>query len=183
MKKVELQKQKLRKELLLKRNNLISCEKLKYDTWICNALENIIFEHNCAVVHAYLPIGSEIDLRPLLANLLEKKIIVVVPKTLKDRCLEHLVLSSLDQLEQGLYGTCHPKERIVFQGEIDVIIVPGLAYDQEKYRLGYGGGYYDSFLAEHPNALSIGACYSFQKVAEVPRESHDACLDLLLVRE
>lgn len=184
MMKVELEKQKLRKELLLKRNGLISREKVKYDAWICKALENIIIERDCKVIHSYLPIGSEIDLRPLIANLLEKNIVVVVvPKTLKNRCLEHIVLSSLDELEQGLYGTSHPKEGIVFQGKIDVIIVPGLAFDQQHYRLGYGGGYYDSFLAEHPNALSIGVCYPFQKIVKVPRESHDARLDLLLVKE
>ena len=183
MKKVELNKRKLRKDLLLKRNDMAIGEKQSYDAWICAELENIIRERDCKVVHVYLPMRGEIDIRSLIEYLLKNNRDVVVSKTLKNRQLEHLVLTSLDELEVGLYGTSHPKDRIVFQGKMDVIIVPGLAFDQQNYRLGYGGGYYDSFLAEHSNALSVGVCYPFQKVAEVPREVHDACLDLVLLRE
>ena len=182
MNKVILHKQELRKELLLKRNSLMPSDKISYDTWICRELENVILERDCKVVHTYLPMGSEIDIRPLIQKLLQYKINVVVPKTLKNRCLEHLVLSSLDELEEGIYGTSHPENGIVFYGKIDVIIVPGLAFDEGNYRLGYGGGYYDSFLAAHPNALSIGVCYPFQKIAEVPKENHDACLSLVFLK-
>lgn len=183
MKKVKLNKRKLRKDLLLKRNDMAIGEKKSYDAWMCTELENIIHERNCKVVHVYLPMRSEIDITPFIQYLLQNNRIVVVSKTLENRRLDHLVLASLDELEVGLYGTSHPKNRIVFQGNMDVIIVPGLAFDQENFRLGYGGGYYDSFLAEHSNAFSVGVCYPFQKVAEVPREIHDACLDLVLVRE
>ena len=183
MKKVELNKQQVRKDLLLKRDKMASREKQNYDDWICTELENIIRDRDCKVVHVYLPMRSEIDIRPLIEQLLLKNMDLVVSKTLKNRHLEHLILSSLDDLEEGMYGTSHPKDGVVFQGEMDVIIVPGVAFDLQNYRLGYGGGYYDSFLAEHAAAFSVGVCYPFQKIAAVPREKHDACLDLVLVKE
>jgi 5-formyltetrahydrofolate cyclo-ligase len=175
--KIVAEKKGLRAAIKLQRDAIDLDYKLAYDTWICNALEILIAERNCNVVHAYLPMGNEIDILPLIEKLVQNKSTVVVPKTLKKRKLEHLVLNSLDDLEPGVYGTSHPKDGIVFTGEIDLIIVPGLAFDSNNYRLGYGGGYYDAFLAEHPNAYTVGVCYPFQKLKTVPKEAHDACLN------
>ncbi len=177
------EKKALRTAVKLKRDAIGLEYKMAYDTSICDALSALIAERKCAVVHAYIPMGSEIDIRPLLEKLVANRITVVSPKTLKNRQLEHLVLDSLDHLEFGVYGTSHPKSGIVFNGELDLIIVPGLAFDTENYRLGYGGGYYDTFLAEHPTAFTVGIGYPFQKIENVPKEAHDACLDKLLVLE
>jgi len=177
------QKKALRTRIKTERDAINLDYKLAYDASICEALFVLIRERKCAVVHAYIPMGSEIDIRPLLAKLVANMITVVMPKTLKNRQLEHLVLDSLDHLESGIYGTSHPKDGIVFNGELDLVIVPGLAFDSENYRLGYGGGYYDTFLTEHPTAFTVGIGYPFQKIDNVPKEAHDACLDKLLVLE
>ena len=174
------QKKELRTLMKNQRDRLDATFKQTYDSQICNELEALIKQKNCTVVHAYLPMGNEIDIKPLLQQLLDKKITVVVPKTLKKRKLQHLVLHSLSDLESGVYGTEHPRNSEEYTDEIDLIIVPGLAFDTENYRLGYGGGYYDAFLAEHANAFTVGICYPFQKVKTVPKEAHDACLDLVL---
>ena len=68
----------------------------------------------------------------------------------------------------------------VYEGEIDVVIAPLLAADRQGGRLGYGGGYYDRFFAEHPNALKIGYCFDFQLTKEVPTESTDIRLDIVV---
>ena len=175
------QKKAVRTSIKTQRDAIELAYKLAYDASICDALFALIAARNCAVVHAYIPMGNEIDIRPLLEKLAATKIIVVTPKTLKNRQLEHLVLDSLDHLESGVYGTSHPKNGIVFNGKLDLVIVPGLAFDSENYRLGYGGGYYDTFLAEHPTAFTVGIGYPFQKIDSVPKEAHDACLDKVLV--
>ena len=62
-------------------------------------------------------------------------------------------------------------------GELDCVFVPGLAFDQQGYRLGRGGGFYDSFLSEaHPTLPRIGLMFSLQEVPLVPREDHDQAL-------
>lgn len=174
------QKKSLRKSIIAQRDAMNASEKALLDTQICNQLQQLIEQKKCKIIHAYIPIGSEIDIQPLLKWILQKQIKVVTPKTLRNRQLQHLVLNSLDALESGLFGTSHPANSEEYKGTYDLIIVPGLAFDDNNYRLGYGGGYYDTFLAEHPNAFKIGVGYAFQKLESIPKESHDACLDLVM---
>ena len=174
-------KKSLRKEMLRKRNDLAPAIKAAYDQKICENLASVVQKIHAKTVHAYIPMAGEIDIRPLLHYLLENDIQVVCPKTLPKRQLENRVLTSLDDLETGIMGTLHPKEPLVYKGSFDLIVVPGLAYDQEKYRLGYGGGYYDGFLGLHPKSLKVGIFYKFQQVDQVPREAHDLRLDELII--
>lgn len=174
-------KKQLRNTLLAQRNAFSQEEKRKSDAQIQNQLLDVINAQKARVVHTYLPMGSEVDLIPVIKELLHQGITVVCPKTLPKRELEHRVLHSLDELEAGLMGTFHPKEANVYEGTYDVIIVPGLAFDAQHYRLGYGGGYYDTFLGHHPKAVKVGAFYSFQKVAQVPIDAHDLPMDKVIV--
>ncbi len=173
-------KEYLRNEMLNRRNILNRTEKYKYDKWICEALLNQIETYNIKTIHTYLPMGTEIDIFPLINTLLSKSITVITPKTLKKRRLKHLKLQSLDQLETGKYGTSHPANSTEYTESYDLIIVPGLAFDSQNYRIGYGGGYYDTFLSEHPSATTIGLCYPFQRIDIVPIEKHDIQLDKIL---
>ena len=58
--------------------------------------------------------------------------------------------------------------------------MPGLAFNDANFRLGYGGGYYDNFLLQYPLAYKLGICYPFQKVEQIPLEPHDVKLDDVL---
>ena len=179
---IENQKKTLRKEMLIQRAKMDVNDKKAYDLWICEELEHLILKKKCNVIHAYLPMGKEIDITPLLTNLLEKKITIVAPKTLPKRKLENRILSSLETIEKGVFGTTHPANPTEYKASFDLIIVSGLAFDDEHYRLGYGGGYYDNFLVNHPDAYKIGIFYPFQQVAKVPIESHDFKLNEILYK-
>ncbi|MFK7933981.1 MAG: 5-formyltetrahydrofolate cyclo-ligase [Saprospiraceae bacterium] len=170
----------LRQHFSTSRKNLPLTQKEQFDQSICTQLFKLIEKENCRVVHTYLPVRSEINLFPLIEQLLKEKITVVCPKTLKNRQLEHLELYDLNNLETGLFKTQHPAEGKIYQGKYDLIIVPGLAFTTEGYRLGYGGGYYDTFLKDHPNALKIGAAYPFQLVEKLPVEEHDIQLNIII---
>ena len=175
------QKKDLRKEMLIKRAKLSKSEKAQYDQWICDALLETIEEHDYKTIHCFLPMGAEVNIFPLIETLLTNGLTVVTPKTLPKRRLKNLVLKSLDELEKGVFGTVHPAGGEEFNGEYDLIIVPGLSFDSNKYRLGYGGGYYDSFMINHPSAKKIGIFYPFQEVEKIPTEDHDIRLDEVLV--
>ncbi len=84
-------------------------------------------------------------------------------------------------MEKGVFGTVHPTGEKVFTGTYDMMITPGLSFDSNNYRLGYGGGYYDTFLAENPAAKKVGIFYPFQEVDNLPLEPHDVRLDEILV--
>ncbi|MCC7332803.1 MAG: 5-formyltetrahydrofolate cyclo-ligase [Flavobacteriales bacterium] len=167
------EKKDIRIRMLKRRAQLNPYKKQIYDNVICKQLWETISKINAKVVHAYIPLGSEINISPLIQKLLDNKITVVVPKTLKQRKLQNLILNSLDELETGIAGTQHPANSIEFDGNYDLIVVPGLAFDKNRYRVGYGGGYYDGFLVNQPNALKIGIFYPFQEMEHVPTEPHD----------
>lgn len=175
------QKKDLRQEMLIKRAQLKSSYKKEYDLWVCEKLGEIISKNNYKLIHAYLPMGKEIDINPLLQNLLNKNITVFTPKTLPKRKLENRILTSLTDIEKGVFGTTHPANPKEYTDTFDLIIVPGLAFDNKNYRLGYGGGYYDNFLVNHPRAYKLGIFYPEQEIREVPIEPHDIKLDNILL--
>jgi len=179
---IEALKKELRREMLTKREAYSLEKKKEYDSWLCNVLGELVDQNDFRTIHCYIPMGSEIDIIPWIEKLLASGRLVVTPKTLRNRKLQHLVLESLDQLEEGLFKTWHPSGENEYSGTYDLIIVPGLAFDKSHYRLGYGGGYYDGFLSENSRAYKLGIFYPFQEVPQVPLESHDIKLDRILVK-
>jgi 5-formyltetrahydrofolate cyclo-ligase len=182
MEDILLEKSNLRKEMLVLRAAIPSELKEQYDLAINAQLQDWIILHQPKVVHCYLPMGAEIDITPTILFCLSKDIKIIAPKTLKQRKLENRILYSLDQVENGIWGTVHPTGEL-YEGPIDMIIVPGLAYDEHRYRLGYGGGYYDNFLVQYPEAKKIGVFYLMQKRNAVPKERHDISLDLIFTEQ
>ncbi len=89
-------------------------------------------------------------------------------------------LKSLDEVENGVFGTVHMASKLEYSGDYDLIIVPGLAFDAANYRLGYGGGYYDNFLSQHVGQ-KIGIGHPFQLIDSVPIEAHDVKLERSLI--
>ncbi len=174
------QKKVLRKHMLAQRAELDPRQKKAWDQAICDMLWDMLSEREWATIHCYLPMRTEVDIVPLIRQMLAAGLTVVTPKTLPDRKLQHLVLRSLDELEWGVFGTSHPAMARTFSGNYDLIIVPGLAFDKANYRLGYGGGYYDAFLLQHPDAYKAGIGYPFQLVNKVPVEEHDVALNQVL---
>ena len=181
MNEIAEEKKQLRKQLSKARATLDIEYKSKYDEWVCAKIWEIVEERHLKTVHCYLPIGTEINITSLIEKLLEAGITVVSPKTLPYRELQNLVLSSMDDVKKGVFGTTYPAHSEEFIGEYDLIIVPGLAFDSSNYRLGYGGGYYDTFLTKNPKAYKLGVFYPFQEINKVPLEMHDVRLDNILV--
>lgn len=166
--------------MMQRRNALNQEEKRQYDQWICREIWEKVEAIAAERIHVYLPMGKEIDIYPFIEKALAEQKTIICPKTLPKRKLEHLVLKDLKDLEEGRWGTRHPASGISHQGAIDLIIIPGLAFDLQNYRLGYGGGYYDNFLKDYPEAYKLAIAYPFQIVDAVPKEAHDQKLDQVL---
>ena len=143
-------------------------------------LWDLIVDRKVKVLHSYLPMGSEVNVIPVLQKALENDITVIVPRSLKKRQMQNLIVKDLKTMEVGIFNTYHPKNALEYTGAYDLVIVPGLAFDRSGFRVGYGAGYYDTFLAEESTALKVGVCYPFQVMEQVPVEEHDVKLDILL---
>jgi hypothetical protein len=90
-------------------------------------------------------------------------------------------ISSLRELTPGKFNIPEPPmdvKRVV--KSIDVVFVPGLAFDLFGYRIGYGGGFYDRFLSKNPSSKKIGICFSFQLFSELPHDPFDVPVDYIV---
>jgi 5-formyltetrahydrofolate cyclo-ligase len=170
-------KAELRKLMLAKRDELSPGEKAVLDASLCDKILKIIDERRARVIHTYLPFGSEPDIYPLIQRLLDEQYTVICPKSLPKRALENLVLHSLEELEEGRFGTRHPANGTIYRGSIDLFIVPCIAFGRQSYRLGYGSGYYDKFFAGESAGYKLGIGYPFQLIDDFPAEAHDVPLD------
>lgn len=98
---------------------------------------------------------------------------VLYPRTAGET-LEFVVVESLDTLVASRFGICEPQSgELLPLSEIDLIVLPGVAFDQRGIRLGYGMGCYDRALAEQIGPTLVGLAYDFQVVPALPREEHD----------
>lgn len=174
---IKNKKKHLRQRMLAERRRLQKPLKTRYDDLICKQVYEDITRQKSMVVHCYLPFEEEINIRPLIQKLLDENKRVICPKTLPKGQLSHHELLALDQIEEGLFSTFHPKTERSYEGEIDYIIVPGLAFDEKGNRIGYGGGYYDRFLKKQGKSHKVGLAYPFQIIDNLPIESFDVVLD------
>ena len=83
------------------------------------------------------------------------------------------------KMVEGDFHILEP-ENNPYEGSFDLIVVPGMAFDRAGHRLGRGRGYYDRFLAKHPDVKTIGLCFDFQLVEEIPTEAHDKVVEAVI---
>lgn len=177
-------KQEIRKVALEARKSLSEEQKQHYSDAVCDNLNQLAEERGVKVIHTFLPMGDEINILPFVERMLNQGKLIVTTKSLKNRMLQHLVLHDVHDLAEGIYGTKHPAKEEPYKGDYEMIVVPGLMFDFNGGRIGYGAGYYDTFLSEHKRALKVAVGYPFQKTANIlPMEPHDVAMDIILVGE
>lgn len=173
-------KDRIRQEMLKTRREMSQEEKNRKENIILDKLRTLPVSSR-TTVHTYLPMEEEINIFPFIDYLLSIGARVFCPESLKGGRIRNRRLTDLVNLEDGIFGTQFPKDGEVYTGDYDLILVPGLAFDLLGNRIGYGAGYYDRFLAEHPSSQKIGLAFDFQLVNSIPSESHDIGMTTLLV--
>lgn len=133
---------------------------------------------NSRTVLAFWPLSDEPDLRPLLLELAAKGITVLLPKVVDDERIELRRFASTADLVEGAFHIQEPVgEPFTNISQIDLALIPGMAFDAAGRRLGRGRGYYDRFLQANPSLYKIGVAFPFQHVSQVPVDEHDVLMD------
>lgn len=135
------------------------------------------------VVMLYRPLGSEPDLSLAIDAAIDARKRVLLPRSLPETAsIEAVDLASRDAtLKRDPLGVPAPIGRAADPRSIDLVVVPGVAFDLRGGRLGRGGGYYDRFLASlAAGCLRVGVCLDCRLLERVPTEPHDLAMDLLL---
>lgn len=179
-------KDALREKVLSQRSGIPEDEWLKKSDQIIQHLEKTDLYKKAQTVHTYISMNDrrEVCTDSLIEILLNKKKKVVVPITnFSDTSLTHSELESLTDLYKNKWGVREPESvKPVDIDEIDVVIVPMVAADRKGNRLGYGKGFYDRFLAR-ANAVKVGLIFEAFLFEEIPVESFDEKLDVIISEE
>ncbi|OMD26211.1 5-formyltetrahydrofolate cyclo-ligase [Paenibacillus odorifer] len=188
-------KQQLRTEKTIARNELSSDQRSKLSSEVCHYALEWLETKGITSLMAYVSFRSELDTRPLITQAWKDQRKVLLPRVIpaSGEMSIHAV-NAWSDLEPGAYGIQEPIVSSRDLLEIEeiklpaVVFVPGLAFDLQGGRLGYGRGYYDRLRASWEKAgdvsaqppIWIGLAYGMQLVPRVPMDEHDALMDMLI---
>lgn len=128
-------------------------------------------------VMLYAALPDEVQTQELITKWKREKLIIL-PTIVGDDIIP-VAIEKDTPLQEGAYHILEPQNS-AYEGDFDLIVVPGMAFDAEGHRLGRGKGYYDRFLAKHPNTPTIGICFDFQQWDKIPCEPHDQRIDVVI---
>ena len=171
----------LRQKMLARRLELSPQDAETSADIIAKRLSIFLNYRNAKTVMCYTPIKGEVNTMPIVKMCLDDGKRVVLP-VIDNGVIRPCVFTSYDNLSNGKFNILEPSEKdYVSPLEIDLVCVPGLAFNQGKYRIGFGGGYYDRFLPElSEDCFKVGIAYDFQVVKVLPIEIHDVILDMII---
>jgi len=168
-----MDKTELRNEMRTKRNSLGWAEISHYSKNICDKVQGLTEFQNAKRVMIYLPFRNEVDTGYLISS--DKQ--YALPVIDNDRLL---ICEYSQDLIKNKYGIFEPRDRK--EVPVDLIIIPGLAFDMARNRLGYGKGHYDRLLSEM-KVPTVALAYDFQIVDQLPAEEHDIKMDKIVTEK
>ncbi len=135
---------------------------------------------NAGSIYGYLPYNQEVRTDAILCRALREGKRIALPKC-RERRMEFIWLDDLDAVAKNAMGVPEPiADGPLADDENALVLMPGLAFDKEGRRIGYGGGFYDRFLAREGNHPTVALCYDFQVFDCLETEEYDIPVDLLL---
>ena len=135
---------------------------------------------NAKTIYGYLPYNQEVRTVPMLEQALRAGKRVAVPKCYGDE-MKFIFMEDLSKVEKGYANIPEPiADGPVADDETALVLMPGLAFDPQGHRIGYGGGFYDKFLSKEPNHPTLALCYEFQMLPHLETEEHDIPVDYVI---
>lgn len=179
-------KKNLRTRYKNERLKLSPTEKQNLDEGVFNRFLKLNQYASSTTILAYVSTNIEVDTRKIIERALEDGKRVAVPYCVPDtRLLEFYLIDSLDDLTPGTFGVLEPTpdpEKRLIDWEKSLCVVPGLCFDFNGYRLGFGKGYYDRFLSEY-TGIRVGICYSSGVRGHLHHGRYDRTVDVLVTEK
>lgn len=184
MNDLQIEKKAIRASVLNARDAMPPDQRARESMKMSEAIITSTPYQRAATVLAYASFGSEFDTSFLLERMLTDKKNLVMPRVDKDaQQLKLHRVQHLDALIAGQWGIREPQidAEIMMPNEIDLIIVPGVAFDSAGFRIGYGKGFYDKLLSSvNPASTRLSAAFDCQIIDAVPNEAHDQRVDIII---
>lgn len=163
------------------RSNLGNRDAEYFSIKICNTFMSMEEYREADVLYMYKSVNNEVDVDYIVQRALEAGKTVALPRVCKNQILFYKITDDSD-LMYGYMGIPEPPANPYNLVDVrdGLIIVPGLAFDTNCCRAGYGGGFYDRFLAAHPELIKVGVAYDAQIFDELSVEEHDIKVDMVI---
>ena len=175
-------KEDIRKEILKKRKSLPAHVREDYDRAILSKLKTLEELKEARTILLYCATNGEPDVTALFEDLKSIGKRVAFPKVEGSEIVP-VAVEGLSCLSPGTFNIPEPTEgEIIEPMDLDLVVCPGIAFDREGYRVGFGKGYYDRLL-ERVSAVAVGVAYSFQVLEFVPRDSWDKPMNLVVTEK
>jgi 5-formyltetrahydrofolate cyclo-ligase len=178
-----LLKKALRQDILRKRSELPAEERKAKSREIENLLFNLSDVKTADIIMFYASFRSEVETHAMVRRALAEGKRVVLPK-IKGRDLSLIEITDFDRdVKPGVWAIPEPKGgQLIEPGQIQVIIVPGAAFDDQGNRVGYGAGFYDKLLKEFKGA-TVALAFELQMVSDIPADAHDVPVQKIITEK
>jgi 5-formyltetrahydrofolate cyclo-ligase len=179
------QKRLIRAQLLQARTALPAEERRLKSGQICARICRLPAFIQADCIFGYIPVRAEVDVMPLLEEALKEHKTLALPRCLDRRgTMAFYQIRSFEDLVPGAFHIPEPREGLEeVRPTSGLMLVPGVGFDRDAGRLGYGGGYYDRFIGKAAGMQYIAPAYGIQITQTLPMEAHDAHVDLLITEE
>ena len=177
-----MNKKEIRAMIRDKKKYLSVEEIAAYSDKECDILCNNIVYKDASVIYLYLAYNQEIITTTLIERAWNDGKAVAVPKCYEDNRMEFHRIYSFDDVEPGMYDIPEPISGEIVEDEEVLILMPGLAFDGNFNRIGYGGGYYDRYLERKQNCnfVKVAFAYDFQLLEHIDTDDHDYKVDMII---
>lgn len=178
-----MEKITLRKEMRARIARLDDGQKQQQSAKLCCTLKALLSDiKKDAIIMCYSALDDEIDISEVVSFLWNRGIKTVFPLVYKNEMHLRFVSDYMNDLQAGYQGIREPKQTTLpcDAKDVEVVLVPGVAFDMSGGRLGRGKGFYDRFLGLATQAQTIGCAFDIQEVAIVPMQEHDHLLDKVI---
>ena len=184
-------KKMLRKEILAKRKNIDTAKKEDMDKKIADKLYESKYYKEAKNIFIYISYDSEINTKEIINRALIDNKKVYVPRTeFKTRLMDAVEIASLDNLIESEYGILEPamEEPHIEPDELDLIVVPGVAFDINGGRMGYGAGFYDRYFKKISKdriekIKKLALAYDFQILEKIPMDEQDVPVNYIITEK
>ena len=184
-------KKALRKEILTKRSILDAVEKEEKDRKILDRFYDSNYYREAKNIFIYISYDSEINTKGIINKALMDNKKIYVPRTeFKTRLMDAVEITSLDNLIESEYGILEPsvEEPHIDPNEIDLIVVPGVAFDRNGGRMGYGAGFYDRYFKKinednMKKVIKLALAYDFQILEKIPMNEQDVPVNYIITEK
>lgn len=176
-----LTKARLRQQMLKQRSQLVKEQYLSDSKAVSSKFLASAEYCHADTILCYASCHKEVETTDIIRQALMDGKVVAVPKVKGPSEMVFLKIHSLEELAPGFCGIAEPDANCQEEIRAGLMLVPGTAFDRHLYRMGYGGGYYDAWLEKYSTSVTTcGLAYDFQLLPDIPVESHDQAMDMLI---